>query len=568
MTHRTKVRPYVVTASSGIAVAQNPSASIELLDTNCGFIPNRMTTNQRNAIEQPEESMLIYNMDVSSYQYYNDGSWIMLNSSDVTIPDDLQVQSLTAANEIISPYIGTAGVACEGTINTATLVASNVAIGNDISLSEGHCIDFVMGDGGPDSNWRIGYGLNAFATNLVGANNNIGIVIGSGSSGPDGFAVGQTQGQSIFELDGNTRAAYFSGKVGIGVIGAGFGLAVSGGISSDSYTVGDWSLTTTNWPGQGGILFTGDETVNFGISSNGSNVQANLWIDGIINQNESNTGGLNNYFAERVGIKKETTTFDLDVGGTINSASGYYLGEDVIIGASGDITAHSYFLDNGLHVIDNAGNATVRSLTILSLNEVVIDSDLNANFVSLVVGNDVGSIQGDGTINTGHYYTFGDPFPGQQGTPIKALAATGLIFFDPDEMQFTANTPSAGGNSLYVSFTIPDGPNVSLQGGIYSDHVQVILGTDVNGDLDDTANTYSSIAELFTSAPISFFLSGDTTHSLHPDVNFVVTLSGGVDGTTGYDGKLMWDTSALYISVGASTSSTNNWYTAPLTPFT
>ena len=66
---------------------------------------------------------------------------------------------------------------------------------------------------GDDTNWRIGMNLNAYSKSF--ATSTIDIVVGQGSVGPDGFSVGQTGGQSIFELNGYDRSAYFLGSVNI-----------------------------------------------------------------------------------------------------------------------------------------------------------------------------------------------------------------------------------------------------------------------------------------------------------------------------------------------------------------
>jgi hypothetical protein len=111
MTHRTKMKPFVVTDVPGLPVGLNPSASIELLDTTSGFLPNRMTTEQRDAIEQPEEGMFIYNIDdPAQYQYYKDGEWTNFINPDLTL-DSLEVTSLTVNSGLIAGSIGTTNVA-------------------------------------------------------------------------------------------------------------------------------------------------------------------------------------------------------------------------------------------------------------------------------------------------------------------------------------------------------------------------------------------------------------------------------------------------------------------------
>jgi hypothetical protein len=174
-------------------------------------------------------------------------------------------------------------------------------------------LDFVDSD----ANWRIGYGLEAFSTELVGSGTNIGIVIGSGPT--HGFAIGQTDGQALFELKGSNGRAYFSGSIGIGV----------------------------------------------------ANPQFSLDIDGDIN------------------------------------ATGYR------VGGTG-----------------------------------FLDADLNAGFASLVVGSSVGLSQGDSTINTGHYYTYGERFPGEAGTPVSGLSGyDGKLMWDADFLYISVGVSDASFNN-------------------------------------------------------------------------------------------------------------------------
>ncbi len=51
-----------------------PSAVVHIDDINGGFLPPRLTTAQRNAIVQPAEGLMIYNLDTSALEIYNTGS--------------------------------------------------------------------------------------------------------------------------------------------------------------------------------------------------------------------------------------------------------------------------------------------------------------------------------------------------------------------------------------------------------------------------------------------------------------------------------------------------------------
>ncbi|MEI7983700.1 MAG: hypothetical protein WCI71_18780, partial [Bacteroidota bacterium] len=67
-----------VLAQVGINTNNNPpdpSAGLDVNFTNKGFLPPRMTTAQRNAIESPSEGLVIYNTDEKALNLYNGMAW-------------------------------------------------------------------------------------------------------------------------------------------------------------------------------------------------------------------------------------------------------------------------------------------------------------------------------------------------------------------------------------------------------------------------------------------------------------------------------------------------------------
>ncbi|WP_449400834.1 hypothetical protein [Chryseobacterium wanjuense] len=54
----------------------NSSALLELNGTTKGFLPNRMTTAQRDAINPKPEGLMIYNLDIHCMQYWNSTMWV------------------------------------------------------------------------------------------------------------------------------------------------------------------------------------------------------------------------------------------------------------------------------------------------------------------------------------------------------------------------------------------------------------------------------------------------------------------------------------------------------------
>ena len=54
----------------------HPSAALEVYATNKGFLPPRLTTAQRDAIDPKPAGLMIYNTDLSCMQYWNATTWI------------------------------------------------------------------------------------------------------------------------------------------------------------------------------------------------------------------------------------------------------------------------------------------------------------------------------------------------------------------------------------------------------------------------------------------------------------------------------------------------------------
>ena len=90
--------------------------------------------------------------------------------------------------------------------NVVAYLAGNISTGN-VGVASGSWVDFRN----TDTNWRMGYGINAYSKTT--AITSLDVVVGQGSGGPDGFTVGQTGGVSIFELVGYTKNAWFANNI-------------------------------------------------------------------------------------------------------------------------------------------------------------------------------------------------------------------------------------------------------------------------------------------------------------------------------------------------------------------
>jgi hypothetical protein len=75
-----RLTPHVVIGPPLTSAPLDPSAAIELADTDRGFLPNRFTTEQRAAIENPARGLQIWNTDTQEYEGYKGSAWVGIGS--------------------------------------------------------------------------------------------------------------------------------------------------------------------------------------------------------------------------------------------------------------------------------------------------------------------------------------------------------------------------------------------------------------------------------------------------------------------------------------------------------
>jgi uncharacterized protein (TIGR02145 family) len=126
----------------------NTSAILELSATNKGFLAPRMTTTQRNAISNPVDGLIIFNIITGCPNYYFSGSWYewcgtlmgsitALNCSDASNTGTLMANTAASGVSCSVPYTGGNGVVYNSqTLNStgvtgliATLAAGSLANG-------------------------------------------------------------------------------------------------------------------------------------------------------------------------------------------------------------------------------------------------------------------------------------------------------------------------------------------------------------------------------------------------------------------------------------------------------
>ncbi|GAB2626467.1 hypothetical protein [Belliella aquatica] len=104
------VLPFAIHAQVGIGVEDpHASAALEIVSKEKGFLISRMTLEEKNAIHNPAESLLIYQTDGEVGFYYFDGSfWVYLNSIKQINAD---WNSTSGVSEILNkPSISKAGI--------------------------------------------------------------------------------------------------------------------------------------------------------------------------------------------------------------------------------------------------------------------------------------------------------------------------------------------------------------------------------------------------------------------------------------------------------------------------
>jgi hypothetical protein len=100
-----RLHPFVVVGTPLTSAPLNPSAAIELADINKGFLPNRLTTAQRDAIEDPPNGLLIYNTDTSHYEGYNGSAWVTVGGGGSDLSNPFTDDALALwASDVTSGY--------------------------------------------------------------------------------------------------------------------------------------------------------------------------------------------------------------------------------------------------------------------------------------------------------------------------------------------------------------------------------------------------------------------------------------------------------------------------------
>ena len=143
------------------------------------------------------------------------------------------------------------------------------------------------------------------------------------------------------------------------------------------------------------------------------------------------------------------------------------------------------------------------------------------------------------------------------GAPIAPAAATGTAF-EINTLTYTARTKGAAGNSIVVNLIAPEDKDAE-------DEVVSVSGSTINVTLASSEGAITSdldaVKEAIEGNPaadalITVAVGGTGTTLVTANET---TLEGGIDGTVGKAGELRYNDTALFVSVGASTTAVSNW---------
>jgi hypothetical protein len=147
-----------------------------------------------------------------------------------------------------------------------------------------------------------------------------------------------------------------------------------------------------------------------------------------------------------------------------------------------------------------------------------------------------------------------------EGTPVAPVAAEGTIELDTGiSLDFTAKTAGAAGNSISVNLVDPEELNETIDVSVDGTTITVLLASDGEAITSTAANVKTAIdGTPAAAALITVAITGlDSTLAIEA----IETLEGGVNGTTGRAGEMLYDDTAFYVSAGISTVAVSNWKT-------
>ena len=155
----------------------NPSAKLEISSNNSGFLPPRMSYNQRNAIQNPAAGLIIFCTDCRTtsgeVQYFDGQTWASMYAGPASVPlltptisinnfDSLYAQFVyvnsTISSDGGSPILER-GICWSTTANPTTALSTKTQDGNSIGTLNSYVTGLLP---------ATSYHFRAYATNAIG----------------------------------------------------------------------------------------------------------------------------------------------------------------------------------------------------------------------------------------------------------------------------------------------------------------------------------------------------------------------------------------------------------------
>ena len=191
--------------------ASNPDASamLDIKSTDKGMLIPRMTTTQRTNINSPATGLMVYDIDLKTFIFFDGTNWISIRSSLSDIDNDTKIQVEESSDEDVIRFD-------IGGVEKMQLSASNLSFSNT-----GNGIFVGTGAGANDdrsaNNNNVALGENALNANVSGANN---VAIGTAAltlaKGGENTAFGTAALGVNATGDNNVALGYSSGLLNTG----------------------------------------------------------------------------------------------------------------------------------------------------------------------------------------------------------------------------------------------------------------------------------------------------------------------------------------------------------------
>lgn len=211
------------------------------------------------------------------------------------------------------------------------------------------------------------------------------------------------------------------------------------------------------------------------------------------------------------------------------------------------------YVNEGLEFYNHLTGATIARISAAGIS-AIINGTIIANLTGNVTGNLTGNVTGNADTATVAQRI-------GTGTPVNAVASTlttALAGADND-MVFTAKTKGVAGDGITIEYVDPAADHV-LSVGVVGTVITVTLGYAL-GAITSSAADIKTIVDGTPAAAalVSVANAGADTGAGLVTALVATPLSGGVDGTVGDAGDILFDASYIYQCIAANTIADANW---------